>query len=87
MNRNLITNICSSKLSHFLLQDGDLTNIDFIATGIETENLNSETLGDFLVGRSASFPENSGHSGQFSDVNIWDYALTKNQIIKWTSCK
>ena len=73
----------------FFLQDGDLTNIDFIETGIETQNLNSEMLGDFLVGRGTSpyLQGRSGHSGQFNDVNIWDYALTKDQIIKWTSCK
>ena len=70
----------------FFLQDGDLTNIDFIETGIETQNLDSEILGDFLVGRSA-YPGASGHSGQFSDVNIWDYALTKDQIQKWTGCQ
>ena len=67
-----------------------MTNIDFIANRIETENLNSEMLRDFLIGRIASFPgrsDLSAHSGQFSDVNIWDYALTKDQIIKWTSCK
>ena len=66
-----------------------MTNIDFIETGIETQNLNSEMLGDFLVGRGTSpyLQGRSGHSGQFSDVNIWDYALTKDQIIKWTSCK
>ena len=66
-----------------------MTNIDFIASGIETENLNSEMLGDFLVGRCTSpiCQGMSGHSGQFSDINIWDYALAKDQIIKWTSCK
>ena len=63
-----------------------MTSIDVIETGIETQNLNSEMLGDFLVGRGTS-PHLQGHSGQFSDVNIWDYAVTKDQIIKWTSCK
>ena len=66
-----------------------MTNIDFIDTRIETQNLNSEMLGDFLVGRAASPGAlgSSRHSGQFSDVNIWDYALAKDQLIKWTSCK
>ena len=66
-----------------------MTNIDYIQTGIETQKLNSEVLGDFLIGRGTStyLQGRSGQSGQFSDVNIWDYALTKDQIIKWTSCK
>ena len=53
---------------------------------IDVQNLNSNLLNDFLVGRSPS-PGSSRHSGQISDVNIWDYALTTDETRKWTSCR
>ena len=86
IHKELNHNFNNATLYSFLVKDGFTTNIDFVETGIETEILNSQMLEDFLIGRSA-YPGNSPHAGKFSAVNIWDHALHKDQIMKWTSCK
>ena len=60
------------------------TNIDFVNKDIEP--LRSDFLDRFMVGKGVG-PGHSKHAGKITDINIWDYARTKTELIKWTSCR
>ena len=53
---------------------------------IQAKYLHSDILENVYVGRTSD-AGSSNHAGQMSDFNIWDYALTTDQMIQWTSCK
>ena len=73
-------------LTQYFHQDGILTNIDFEESRILSDHLNSGILDNVYVGRTNQ-DGSSKHAGKFSDFNLWDYALPKNLMLKWTSCK
>ena len=64
-------------LTIFFQQDGYATNIDSTNPEIDTKTLTASILDQFLI----------GFSHQASDMNIWDYALEKNEMKKWTTCR
>ena len=78
--------ICICTLILGILQDGHETNIDFVDKEISVESLNFEVLGSIYFGRRA-FKGNSEHAGKLSDINIWDYALSKEEMTLWTTCQ
>ena len=73
------------RASYSFYQDGyekerDLyyeTNVESTSSEIDTKILTSSILDQFLI----------GFSHQASDMNIWDYALKKNEMEKWTTCR
>ena len=66
------------------VQDGLETNIDLVNKGIES--VRPDFLQRFMVGRSNG-PGASKHAGKMTDVNVWDFALTKDMLKKWTNCR
>ena len=63
-----------------------MTNIDLVDKRIDTIHFGPDLLENVFVGRKpdAGF---SKHAGKISDFNLWDYALSKDQMKKWTSCR
>ena len=54
-----------------------MTNVNSTNCNIDTEGLTSALLGNYSV----------GFSHQVSDLNVWDYALTNQEMELWTSCR
>ena len=63
-----------------------MTNINFSESRILSDHLNSKILDNVYVGRTDQVGS-SKHAGKLSDFNLWDYALSKELMLKWTSCK
>ena len=63
-----------------------MTNIDFVESRILSDHLNSGILDNVFFGRTDQ-DGSSKHAGKLSDFNLWDYALSKELMLQWTSCK
>ena len=71
-----------------VVKDGKVTNVN----GTYTEDLGKlklpeEILDMIYVGRCADGTEKcSMHSGTFTDFNLWNEALTDQEMVNWTKC-
>ena len=63
-----------------------MTNIDFKDKGINANNLNNKFIEEFFIGHHGN-PGTSAHAGKLSDVNVWDFPLSKSEMEAWTTCR
>ena len=71
-----------------LFQDGKVTNIDMVDERLRNLEIPENFLDHIYVGRCAD-PEKvcSVHAGDITDVNIWNRALSLQEMIEWTNCQ
>lgn len=73
----------------FNFQDGGTLNIDFEDPLLKNVKIPSDFLNKTYIGR-CPYDFKGGCSnpgGMLSDFNIWDRALTEEQMKSWTTCK
>ena len=71
----------------FELQDGQITNINHVDEKISNLKVPTNLLDMIYVGRCEVETKScSDHSGDFTDINIWDRALSIDEMIGWTNC-
>ena len=74
--------------AHFFSKDGQVTNIDFVDERLKNVKVPSNFLDIIYVGRCADNSSDcSLHSGDITDVNIWNRALSMEEMIGWTNCR
>ena len=89
-SRKLITRNQRQKyLKHnFLFQDGLVTNINHVDERLKNVEVPSDFLDIIYVGRCAEDGAVcSLHNGDITDVNIWNRALSLDEMIGWTNCR
>ena len=65
-----------------------MTNIDFVDERLKNVKVPSNFLDIIYVGRCADNSSDcSLHSGDITDVNIWNRALSMEEMIGWTNCR
>ena len=71
-----------------MFQDGKVTNIDMVDERLRNLEIPENFLDHIYVGRCAD-PEKvcSVHAGDITDVNIWNRALSLQEMIEWTNCQ
>ena len=69
------------------VKDGKITNINFVYKNVEKYKLPDDFLDMIYIGRCDEQRRDcSAHSGNISDVNIWNRAMTIEEMINWTDC-
>ena len=69
-------------------KDGSVTNINHVDENVRNVLVPEDMLDSIYVGRCVSDKEYcSVHAGSFTDVNIWNRALSNNEMIRWTNCR
>ena len=62
--------------------------MDRVDKRIKDARLNPNFLDTIFVGRCADDKRTcSLHSGDITDINIWNTALTIKEMIEWTNCR
>ena len=65
-----------------------MTNINHVDESVRNAQVPEDLLDSIYVGRCVSDTEYcSVHSGSFTDVNIWNRALSVDEMIRWTNCR
>ena len=76
------------KLPPVSFKDGSVTNINHVDENVRNALVPEDMLDSIYVGRCVSDTEYcSVHAGSFTDVNIWNRALSINEMIRWTNCR
>ena len=85
------THVCLSfdkDKSHIALaKDGKITNINFVDERLRNVMLPLDFLDMIYVGRCWDDEIYSLHNGEITDVNIWNRALSLDEILGWTDCR
>ena len=69
------------------MQDGQITNINHVDEKISNLKVPTNLLDMIYVGRCEVETKScSDHSGDFTDINIWDRSLSVDEMIGWTNC-
>ena len=65
-----------------------MTNINFVDERLKNVEVPSNFLDIIYVGRCADNSSDcSQHSGDITDVNIWNRALSMDEMLGWTNCR
>ena len=70
-----------------MAKDGKITNINFVDERLRNVMLPTDFLDMIYVGRCWDNEICSLHNGQITDVNIWNRALSLDEILGWTDCR
>ena len=69
-------------------KDGRVSNINNFDEDMKNATVPEDLLDSIYVGRCASNTKYcSIHMGSFTDLNIWNRALTVDEMISWTNCR
>ena len=69
-------------------KDGRVTNINNIDEDMKNATVPEDVLDSIYVGRCARDTKYcSIHSGSFTDLNIWNRAMSVDEMIDWTNCR
>ena len=69
-------------------KDGRVTNINNIDEDMKNATVPEDVLDSIYVGRCVGDKRYcSSHLGSFTDLNIWNRALTVDEMISWTNCR
>ena len=72
----------------YVFQDGFATNINKVDFNIKNAKVSQTFLDSLYVGRCADEQKScSQHFGDITDVNMWNKALTENDMKMWTNCR
>ena len=65
-----------------------MTNLDSVQEGLKDVILPENLLDLIYVGRCVKMEHScSVHAGDITDVNLWNKALTFEEMTDWTSCQ
>ena len=71
-----------------VVKDGVVTNQNSVQDGLRDVLIPENLLDLIYVGRCAEEEQScSVHGGDITDVNLWNRALSLQEMIDWTSCK
>jgi hypothetical protein len=70
-----------------IFKDGRVTNIDNVDENMKNATVPEDLLDSIYVGRCASNMYCSIHSGSYTDLNIWNRAMSVDEMISWTNCR
>ena len=66
-----------------------MTNINHVNEDAKNVTVPKDLLDSIYIGQLGGFgkPGIPVHSGSFTDVNIWNRALSVDEMINWTNCR
>lgn len=69
--------------------NGEATNVNHVEERLANVTLPKDLLSKVYLGMCVNHDKDpcSKHAGKFTDFNVWDRALTEQEMLTWTTCK